>query len=77
MTDVVTVPIVGAMAFLVGCAGAFDLPTRQSFIVDLVGGDDLPAAIAFNASVFNTARVVGPAIAGVVVATMGEGPCFF
>jgi MFS family permease len=76
-TDVVTVPIVGAMAFLVGCAGAFDLPTRQSFIVDLVGSDDLPAAIAFNASVFNTARVVGPAIAGVVVATAGEGPCFF
>jgi predicted MFS family arabinose efflux permease len=77
VTDVVTVPIVGAMAFLVGCAGAFDLPTRQSFVVEMVGSDDLPAAIAFNASVFNTARVVGPAIAGIVVATAGEGPCFF
>jgi predicted MFS family arabinose efflux permease len=77
VTGVVTVPLLAALAFLVGCAGAFDLPTRQSFIVDLVGPDDLPAAIAFNASVFNTARVVGPAIAGIVVASAGEGPCFF
>ncbi len=77
VTDVVTVPLIAIMAGLVGCAGAFDLPTRQSFIVELVGAEDLPAAIAFNASVFNTARVVGPAIAGIVVATAGEGPCFF
>src|SRR5262249_46374200 len=77
VTGIVTVPIVAAMAFLVGTAGAFDLPTRQSFMVELVGGEDLPAAIAFNASVFNTARVVGPAVAGIVVAAAGEGPCFF
>lgn len=77
VTDLVTVPVVGVMAFLTGCVGAFDLPTRQSFMVELVGGEDLPGAIAFNASVFNTARVVGPAIAGMVVATAGEGPCFF
>jgi predicted MFS family arabinose efflux permease len=77
VTDLVTVPIVAGMAFCMGVLGAFDLPTRQSFIVELVGSDDLPAAIAFNASVFNTARVVGPAVAGVVVATAGEGPCFF
>jgi predicted MFS family arabinose efflux permease len=77
VTGVVTVPIIAAMSFCMGVLGAIDLPTRQSFIVDLVGGDDLPAAIAFNASVFNTARVVGPAVAGVVVAYAGEGPCFF
>jgi predicted MFS family arabinose efflux permease len=77
VTGVVTVPIIAAMAFLVGVVGAFDLPTRQSFMVELVGPEDLPAAIAFNASVFNTARVVGPAIAGIMVATAGEGPCFF
>jgi MFS family permease len=77
VTGIVTVPIVAAMAFCMGVVGAFDLPTRQSFIVDLVGPSDLPAAIAFNASVFNTARVVGPAVAGLVVATAGEGPCFF
>jgi hypothetical protein len=74
VTDLVTVPIVAGMAFCMGMLGAFDLPTRQSFMVELVGGDDLPAAIAFNASVFNTARVVGPAVAGVVVANAGEGP---
>ena len=77
VTGVATVPIVAAMAFLMGVIGAFDLPTRQSFMIDLVSGEDLAGAIAFNASVFNTARVVGPAIAGVVVATVGEGPCFF
>jgi predicted MFS family arabinose efflux permease len=60
-----------------GTVGAFDLPTRQSFIVELVGTEDLPAAIAFNSSVFNTARAVGPAVAGVVVAWAGEAPCFF
>ena len=77
VSQVATVPIVAGMAFLVGLVGAFDLPIRQSFIMELVGVDDLPAAIAFNASVFNTARVVGPAVAGVIVATAGEGPCFF
>ena len=77
VTDVATVPIVAAMAFLVGVVGAFDLPIRQSFMIELVDAETLPAAIAFNASVFNTARVVGPAIAGVVVARAGEGPCFF
>ena len=76
VAGVATVPIVAALAFLMGAIGAFDLPTRQSFMIELVGPEDLPGAIAFNASVFNTARVVGPAIAGVVVATVGEGPCF-
>src|SRR5262249_30799386 len=68
VNDLVTVPVVAGMAFLTGLVGAFDLPTRQSFMVDLVGAEDLPGAIAFNASVFNTARVVGPAVAGTVVA---------
>lgn len=77
VTGVATVPLIAAMAFCMGVIGAFDLPTRQSFIVEMVGPKDLPAAIAFNASVFNTARVVGPAVAGIVVATAGEGPCFF
>jgi predicted MFS family arabinose efflux permease len=77
VTDVATVPLVAALAFCMGTVGAFDLPTRQSFLVELVGPDDLQAAIAFNSSVFNTARVVGPALAGTVVATAGEAPCFF
>jgi predicted MFS family arabinose efflux permease len=77
VTGLATVPLVAAMACLVGVVGAFDLPTRQSFMVEMVGGEDLPSAIALNASVFNTARVVGPAIAGLIVASVGEGPCFF
>src|SRR5262249_58501718 len=72
-----TVPRVAAFACALGTVGAFDLPTRQAFLVEMVGGDDLPSAIAMNASIFNTARVVGPAIAGALVATVGEAPCFF
>src|SRR5262249_61005453 len=72
-----TVPRVAAFACALGTVGAFDLPTRQAFLVEMVGGDDLPSAIAMNASIFNTARVVGPAIAGSLVATVGEAPCFF
>ncbi|HXJ34144.1 MAG TPA: MFS transporter [Candidatus Eisenbacteria bacterium] len=76
-TEVATVPIVAGMAFCMGVIGSFDLPTRQSFMVEMVGLEDLPSAIALNASVFNTARVVGPALAGVLVAVAGEAPCFF
>ncbi len=72
-----TVPLVAALACALGTVGAFDLPTRQSFLVEMVGPEDLPGAIAMNASIFNTARVVGPAIAGGLVATVGEAPCFF
>jgi MFS family permease len=56
---------------------AFDIPGRQSFLVDMVGKEDLMNAIALNSSMFNGARVVGPAVAGVLVARLGEGWCFF
>lgn len=75
-TDHVSVPIVAGFAAALGLVGAFDLPARQAFLVDLVGGDDLPSAIALNASIFNVARVVGPAIAGTLVGLIGEAPCF-
>jgi len=55
---------------------AFDIPGRQSFLVDMVGKEDLMNAIALNSSMFNGARVVGPAIAGILVAKIGEGWCF-
>src|SRR5262249_40718137 len=70
-------PLVAVLACLLGAVGAFDLPTRQAFIVEMVGPEDLPSAIAMNATIFNTARVVGPAAAGMLVATLGEAPCFF
>ena len=66
-----------AITFLVGIVNAFDVPIRQSFFVDMVGKEDLPNAIALNSSIFNGARVVGPAIAGFAIAWIGEGWCFF
>jgi len=65
------------IAFLVGIVNAFDVPIRQSFFVQMVGKDDLPNAIALNSSIFNGARVVGPAIAGFAIVLLGEGWCFF
>ncbi len=65
------------LATLLGVVNAFDIPARQSFLVDMVGKDDLMNAIALNSSMFNGARIVGPAIAGVLVASIGEGWCFF
>jgi MFS family permease len=65
------------IAFLVGIVNAFDVPIRQSFFVHMVGKDDLPNAIALNSSIFNGARVVGPAIAGFTIVLVGEGWCFF
>ena len=65
-----------ALAALLGVANGFDIPTRQAFVVELVGRQDLVNAIALNSSMFNGARIVGPAVAGVVVATVGEGWCF-
>jgi len=65
------------IAFLVGIVNAFDVPIRQAFLVQMVGKEDLPNAIALNSSIFNGARVVGPAIAGFAIAWVGEGWCFF
>jgi MFS family permease len=65
------------IAFLVGIVNAFDVPIRQAFFVHMVGKEDLPNAIALNSSIFNGARVVGPAIAGFAIVLVGEGWCFF
>lgn len=69
--------LIYVLAALLGVVNAFDIPGRQSFLVDMVGKDDLMNAIALNSSMFNGARVVGPAIAGILVARLGEGWCFF
>ena len=65
------------IAFLAGIVNAFDIPIRQAFLIQMVGKPDLPNAIALNSSIFNGARVVGPAIAGFAIAWIGEGWCFF
>jgi MFS family permease len=64
------------LAGLLGVVNAFDIPGRQAFLVDMVGKEDLMNAIALNSSMFNGARVIGPAIAGIMVAKIGEGWCF-
>lgn len=64
------------LAALLGVVNAFDIPGRQAFLVDMVGKEDLMNAIALNSSMFNGARVVGPAVAGILVAKIGEGWCF-
>ncbi len=65
------------LAGALGVASAFDIPARQSFFVEMVGRSDLMNAIALNSSMFNASRIVGPAIAGILVAAIGEGWCFF
>src|SRR5437867_195175 len=77
LTGTVQVWHVLVLSALLGVVNAFDIPTRQSFLVEMVGREDLMNAIALNSSMFNGARVVGPAVAGILVAAIGEGWCFF
>jgi MFS family permease len=65
------------LATMLGVVNAFDLPARQAFLIEMVGKGDLMNAIALNSTIFNGARVVGPALAGILVAWIGEGWCFF
>ena len=60
-----------------GIVNTLDMPTRQSFVIEMVGKEDLLNAIALNSSIFNAARVLGPALAGLVMAEMGISACFF
>lgn len=76
LTHVVHVWHLIAIALLLGIVNSFDVPIRQAFIVQMVGKDDLPNAIALNSSIFNAARVAGPAVAGLAIAWVGEGWCF-
>lgn len=73
----VTVTHIFIIAFLGGLVAAFDAPARQSFTVDLVGKENLMNGIALNSLGFNTARIIGPAIAGLSLAYIGEAGCFF
>jgi MFS family permease len=77
MTGRIRVWEIIVLATLLGIVNAFDVPARQSFMIEMVGREDLLNAIALNSSMFNGARVAGPAIAGVLVAVVGEGWCFF
>jgi len=65
------------LSALLGVVNAFDIPARQAFLFEMVGREDLINAIALNSSMFNGARIIGPAVAGILVAAIGEGWCFF
>jgi MFS family permease len=64
------------LALCLGVVNAFDLPARQAFLVEMVGKEDLVNAVALNSALFNGARIVGPAIAGILIATVGTAICF-
>jgi MFS family permease len=77
LAHVITLPEIIALAVLQGLINAFDMPARQSFLVQMVEDrNDLSNAIAINSSMVNGARLIGPAIAGLVIAAVGEGWCF-
>lgn len=67
---------ISLLAFALGVVNAIDIPARQSFVIEMVGKDDLASAIALNSSVFNSARVIGPGIAGMLIASIGTGGTF-
>ena len=64
------------LALFAGTVQSFEMPARQSFLMEIVGRDDLPSAIALNSALVNGARILGPALAGIIVAQAGEGACF-
>lgn len=77
LTHVITVEQIIVLSIFQGFVNAFDMPARQAFVVEMVENrEDLGNAIALNSSMFNGARLVGPAIAGVLIASVGEGMCF-
>ena len=65
-----------ALASLLGLTNSIDMPTRQAFVAEMVGREDLPNAIALNSSLFNMARVVGPGLGGIIIALLGVAPLF-
>src|SRR5438309_1306558 len=64
------------MAALLGLTNSLDMPTRQAFVVEMVGREDLPNAVALNSSLFNMARVLGPGLGGLLIAWLGVAPLF-
>ncbi len=76
-TGTVTVWYVIAMGFLMGTFNAFDIPARQSFLIEMVERESLLNAVALNSAAFNVARIIGPVAAGLTIEHIGLAPCFF
>lgn len=75
-TGVVRYGHIAVLAAVLGIANTIDMPARQSFIIELVGPDDLMNAVGLNSSIFNSARAIGPALAGGLIASIGTSACF-
>ncbi len=77
LTETITIWQIIALSLFLGVVNAFDMPIRQSFVVDMIEDrNDLSNAIALNSTIFNSARLVGPSIAGLMIAAVGEGMVF-
>ncbi|MGH3260814.1 MAG: MFS transporter, partial [Trebonia sp.] len=76
LTGIVQYWQVLVLAVFLGLIAAVDTPTRQAFAVEMVGREDLPNAVAINSTTFNAARIIGPAVAGILIAVVGTGPTF-
>jgi MFS family permease len=76
VTGAVRVWQIGVLAFILGVNNAFESPARQSFMLELVGAEHLRNAVSLNSVLVNVARTVGPAVAGLLIATVGDGVCF-
>jgi len=78
LTDSIKVWHIPALSLFIGLVNAFDIPTRQSFVIEMVDDKSLLGnAIALNSSMVNIARMIGPTIAGIIITAFGEGVCFF
>ncbi|MGH8010599.1 MAG: MFS transporter, partial [Candidatus Binatia bacterium] len=76
LSGAITVWQVFVLALVAGALQTFEMPARQSFLQEIVGREDLTSAIALNSALVNGARIIGPALAGILVAQVGEGACF-
>lgn len=74
---IITVLHIGVFAFILGTINAFDVPARQSFLVEMVGRKSLTGAIALNSAIFNGARLIGPVIAGLILSIFSISTCFY
>jgi MFS family permease len=76
LSGLATVPLLILLALVIGLVNAIDMPTRQSFVIEMVGRDDISNAVALNSAMFNGARIIGPAIAGLTIGAVGVGAAF-
>jgi MFS family permease len=76
IANIESIPLLLVIALAIGTANAFDMPVRQSFVVEMVGREDVGNAVALNSAMFNSARIIGPAIAGLLIGAVGVAAAF-